>query len=78
MFTIYLFGQSNPKLYSMLGNQLFDAGNKFESLKYDENITIKIHAYRVKMLSVYKQGLYLDSKATISSKEKKEYLSSLL
>ena len=67
-----LFGQNNPKVYSQLGDKLFDANRKFMLFQYNQPLSNKIQDYKIKSEHVRQKGFYIKN-----SKEAKEYLLSL-
>lgn len=74
---ISLFGDSYPRLYSLLGDTLFDANSKLEQFKSIDSLTSKIETYQSKSSLILKQGLELESNESFTTAEKKKYLSSL-
>lgn len=72
-----LLSQNNPNLYTSLSSKLYDANSKFKAFKNYETLGEEIQAYNTKSILLHKQGLYLESKADLSSDERNEYLASL-
>jgi hypothetical protein len=71
---VSLFGNTNPNLYALLGNKLFDAGEKLEKFKSIDTLSIRIKTYQEKSKLVLNEGVRFESDGTISAEEKKQYL----
>lgn len=74
---VSLFGNSNPRLYALLGDKLFDATARLEPFKSVDTLTMRIDEYQTQSGLVLHEGLALESSGTISSEDKKQYLRSL-
>jgi len=80
VFTIIcsnLFSNNNPKLYSSLGDELFDAIPIFVKLKSITPLTQKIKIYEIESKLVLNKGKELELQKNIPSVQRKEYLNSL-
>lgn len=66
-----------PKIYSSLGNQLFDANTKFKPFLIDSVVGLKIYEFNQLSEQIRLNGIYLDSKSALNPCETQQYLLSL-
>lgn len=66
-----------PKIYSSLGNQLFDANTKFKPFLIDSVVGLKVYEFNQLSEQIRLNGIYLDSKSALNPFETQQYLLSL-
>lgn len=71
------FGADYPKIYSSLGNQLFDANRQFEPFLDDSHIGTKVQEFHRLSEEIRLRGIYLDSQQMSNPYELQHYLLSL-
>lgn len=71
------FGTDYPKIYSSLGNQLFDANRQFEPFLDDSHIGTKVQDFHRLSEEIRLRGIYLDSQQMSNPSEQQHYLLSL-